>query len=52
MAFKIKPFYKINNVPNLEKNEIFVILDNFFVDTYFHSFSLNYTQLRAPPMFS
>lgn len=44
--------YRINNVPNLEKNEIFVIQDNFFVDTYFHSFYLNYTQLRAPPMFS
>ena len=44
--------YKINEVPTLGKNRIFVILDNFFVDTYFHSFSLNYTQLRAPPMFS
>ena len=44
--------YKINEVPNLEKKEIFVVPDNFFVDNYFHSFSLKYTQLRAPPMFS
>ena len=44
--------YRTNKVPNLEKNEIFAILDNFFVDTYFHSFYLNYSQLRAPPMFS
>ena len=44
--------YKINKVPILENNEIFVILDNFFVATYFHSFSFKNTKLRAPPIFS
>ena len=44
--------YKINDIQDPEKKELFLTPNNFFVDTYFYSFSLDYTQLRAPPMFS
>lgn len=44
--------YKINELPDTEKKELLLTPDNFFFDTYFHSYILKYTQLRAPPMFS
>ena len=44
--------YKLNELPDTQKKELFLTPDNFFFDTYFHSYILKYTQLRAPPMFS
>lgn len=44
--------YTISKLPHFEHDEIFVVLDNFFVFTNFHSFSFEDTQLRAPPIFS